>query len=73
MNLCLDEENAHQQIDQILTSALICHYYLVSWCKLQIHTVGGPYDLSVGVYTEYRALGLHRTVENHPHKCFHLK
>ena len=28
------------QIEQVLT-IVIFHYHFVSWCKLQIHTIGG--------------------------------
>ena len=38
-NLGLEQENAHQQIEQVLTSIFIFHYHFVSWCKLQFHTV----------------------------------
>ena len=67
-NLGLDQKNAHQQIEQVLTSVLIFYCHLVSWCKLQIHAVGGLPDF-VRVYIGYQARKiLHTgTVKTDPH------
>ena len=40
-NLSLDQENAHEKVEQVLTSIVIFHFHFVSWCKLQIHAVAG--------------------------------
>ena len=49
------------------------HYHLVGWCKLQTHAVGGPSDLSVGVYRLLNKKVHTETVMNGPHKFCHLK
>ena len=40
------------KLTKCFTSIVIFQYHLVRWCKLQIHTIGRPSDLSVGVYTQ---------------------
>ena len=40
--------------------SIIFQYHLVRRCKLEIHTIGRPSDLSVGVYTAYKQESLQR-------------
>ena len=35
-----------------LTSIVIFQYHLARWCKLRIHTIGRPSDLTVSVYAQ---------------------
>ena len=70
----LDQENAHQWTEQVLTSIVIFHHQRVIWCKLKIYAVGGPSDL-IGVYTGYHARTSAQTgkVKIDQHKFYHLK
>ena len=60
-------------MEQVFISVAIFHY-LVSWCKLQIHAVGGPSDLMWAYTQAIKQEGLHTgTVKIRPHKTGHLK
>ena len=68
--LGLDQENAHQQIEKVLTSTVI----LWAGANCIFHVVGGPSSF-MWVYIGYQARkGLHTgTVKINPHKFCHLK
>ena len=38
-------------LTRCLTLTVILHYYLEKSCKFQIHAIGKPSDVSLGVYT----------------------
>ena len=48
------------KLTRCLPSIVIFQYHLARWCKLEIHTIGRPSDLSVGVYTAYKQESLQR-------------
>ena len=66
------------KLTKCLTSIVIFQYHLVRWCKLEIHKIGRPSDLSVGVYTQAISYGLQARkstegVKNELHRLCHLK
>ena len=42
------------KLTKCLTLNVIFYYHLVSWCKLQLHTIGETSNLSVSIDTGYQ-------------------
>ena len=62
-----------RELTKCLTSVFIFHYYIFSWCKPQIHAVGGPSNLIVSVSHAIKQEVLHRGCKNNPYKFCNLK